>query len=99
VGETGSGLRQMANSVISDVEALDFTVRESGVRLIRRIIYLRRAGRSDFGTFELCGNGSVQIGTAMLLLLVMRSIIKSLSSVVGQALQVLKSLRKNLGLQ
>ena len=89
MGETGSGWRQMASSCISDVEALYSTVRESGVCLIHRIIQLRRVGRSDFGTFELCRNGCVQIGTALWLSLVMRSIIKLLGSAVGQALQVL----------
>ena len=55
----------MASSCISDVEGLDSTARESGVWLIHRMIELRKAGRSDFGTFELCRNGSVQIGTAL----------------------------------
>ena len=89
----------MSPSCIGDVEALDSTARESGVWLIRRIIELCRARRSDFGTFVLCLNGSVQIGTFLWLSVVMRSVIKSLDSAVDQALQVLQSVRRNLGLQ
>jgi hypothetical protein len=88
----------MASSCISDIEALDSTARVSVVWLIHMIIELRRSRRSDFGTFVLCYNGTVQVGTALWLLLVMRSIIKSLTSAVGQTLQVLQSVRKNLGL-
>ena len=97
--ETGSGSRQTASSCIGDVEAWVSTARQSGVWLIHRIIEFRRPRSSDFGTFELCRNGSVQIGTAQWLSLVIRSIIKSRGSAVGQALQVLRSVRRNLGLQ
>jgi hypothetical protein len=51
VGETGSGSCQMASSCISDVEALDSTARESGVRLIHMIIEFRRNRKSDFWNF------------------------------------------------
>jgi len=88
----------MSRSCISDVEALDSTTRESDVRLVHMIIELRGARRSDFGTLELCRNGRVQIGIALWLSRVMRSLIKSLGSAVDQALQVLQAVRRNLGL-
>ena len=42
------------------------------------IVELRRARRYEFGTLEFCRSGSVQIGTALWLSLVMRSLLKSL---------------------